>query len=533
MRSALLVVLSLFLGAAIPRPSEAGDKRAAGTKPAVVVLPFEGAEQAIGELSVAGALVAIGALEAGDELNLLHLKQLNRTLEYHAPDLRSLSGSKRTERIAAWLGADWVLSGTVKSEPKKVEIVLTISDPKGTRAASSTIKGDEMMAALGEVPQHTRALLSKVGVKLAPTPARPATPLTKSLPALLEYAACYAVLIRQPIGIRDPVLLQTEVVNEAIGRCDAALKADPSFADPRAALGLAYALKGDQKQAEQNLASVKDSAAFLPLYSLGKFWVLSRYYDANLAAEMLQKVLGEHPGFLLARGYLGDTYNKIDRSKDALAVFQGYLEILPSNPWVLSRIGYTYSKLGDHTQALEWTNKALRLTPSDSEILLEMSGRLVDAGRNDDALAILKRIVADGSARGEVHLRIGYILILLKKYAAAEQELVRAIETSTALGEWRTRGRARYDLAKLWMKQGAPDNAIRQLQSAIDEGYRDTDKFAVDPDMKPLLDNPRYQAMIQKVSRSGPEYIAPFVVNAASGDIAAAEQPKKALAIQF
>ena len=77
-----------------------------------------------------------------------------------------------------------------------------ISDPKGTRAASSTIKGDEMMAALGEVPQHTRALLSKVGVKLAPTPARPATPLTKSLPALLEYAACYAVLIRQPIGIR-------------------------------------------------------------------------------------------------------------------------------------------------------------------------------------------------------------------------------------------------------------------------------------------------------------------------------------------
>ncbi|MBK8324865.1 MAG: tetratricopeptide repeat protein [Betaproteobacteria bacterium] len=235
---------------------------------------------------------------------------------------------------------------------------------------------------------------------------------------------------------------------------------------------------------------------------------------------------------MLARGYLGDTYNKIGRSNEALAVFQGYLEILPSNPWVLSRIGYTYSRLGDHKQALEWTNKSLRLTPSDSEILLEMSGRMVDAGRNEDALAILKGIVADGSARGgsPAHWLYPRSPRPIRRRRAVsgqgDRDLHRARRVEDA-------GRARYDLAKLWMRLGAPDNALRQLQFAIDEGYRDTDKFSVDPGMKPLLENPRYQAMVQRPLSGGPEYIAPFPVNPENGDVALAESPTRVPVIPF
>ena len=98
----------------------------------------------------------------------------------------------------------------------------------------------------------------------------------------------------------------------------------------------------------------------------------------------------------------------------------------------MARIGYVSSKLGDTDRAISWTKKALQVAPEDSELLLEMASRYVDAQKYTDAIAILKRLTASGRARGEVHLRLGYAYLNVGDLPRAERELQVALSTATA-----------------------------------------------------------------------------------------------------
>ena len=126
---------------------------------------------------------------------------------------------------------------------------------------------------------------------------------------------------------------------------------------------------------------------------------------------------------------------------------------------------------------------------------------------------MLRRVISEGHARGEVHLRLGFALLKLKDYRAAELESQQAIEIAKAPAEWRTRGRARYNLAKLWVESGNLDNAMRQLRMAVEEGFKDRKAFETDPDMKPLVDHPDYAKLMKGTAKRGvvvPTYVSAF-----------------------
>ena len=91
---------------------------------------------------------------------------------------------------------------------------------------------------------------------------------------------------------------------------------------------------------------------------------------------------------------------------------------------------------------------------------------------------------------------------------------------SSSPSEWRTRGRARYDLAKLWMRMDNPDNAIRQLRMAVREGFRNLRYFELDPDFAPLQEDKRFARLIKNVrvgARKDIRFLSPFLVNNETG----------------
>ena len=513
-----LLVLSSSLALADNTTKKTTNLPAEAAPVTIMVTPFDGV---VSNMAYAGMLKVLGTLRATRKVNLIHPKQLNAVIKNYSSPKSNEDPKSLLRAHARSLGANWIVATSLEMEDDKFKTIIDIFHVNGKRFGSTNISAQESLELLNGVSEKVFGLLKEVGAISLDMP-NPATvsPKTKSLDALLTYASCYQVLVQQSIGIRQPVMLNSHLVDEAIELCEESKKHDKSFEAARASLGLAYALKGKKQKAELFLGSVKNSKAMLPFYWIGKFWVLSRYYNSEQALEVLEDAIDIYPGFLLARGYLGESLNTMGRNDEALKVFEAYLNQVPNQPWVMGQIGYTYAKLRNSAKAIEWTKKGLRMNPKDGVLMLMLASRMVDSGQYTESVAILRRIINEGNRRGEVYLRLGYSLLLLGENSEAERYFRTALLKSSSPSEWRTRGRARYDLAKLWMRMNNPDNAIRQLRMAVKEGFRNLRYFKLDPDFEPLQKDKRFLKLVKNVRMSAKKdvrFLSPFIINNNTG----------------
>ena len=67
---------------------------------------------------------------------------------------------------------------------------------------------------------------------------------------------------------------------------------------------------------------------------------------------------------------------------------------------------------------------------------------------------------------------------------------------SRAVEIFPTQGVAHYNLACAHVRNGDPEAAISSLEAAVRNGFRDRATFDSDPDMAPLRQDPRYQALM-------------------------------------
>lgn len=513
-----LIVLAPSLALADNAAKKSPAKPADASPVTVMVTPFDGV---VSNMAYAGMLKVLGTLRATGKVNLIHPKQLNAVIKNYSSPKTAEDAKARHRAHARALGANWIVTTTLQMVDDKFKTTIDLYDVGGKRFGSTNMPAQDALSVLDSVSENVVALLSEVGaIKLdLPNPAT-VSPRTTSLDALLTYASCYQVLVQQSIGIRQPVMLNNSLIDEAIGLCEESKRYDKSFEAARASLALAYALKGNKRQAQLYLGSVKNTKAMLPFYWIGKFWVLSRYYNVDQALEVLEDAIDIYPGFLLARGYLGESLNTMGRHEDALKVFEAYLLQVPNQPWVMGQIGYTYAKLRNSEKAVAWTKNGLRVNPKDGVLMLALASRMVDSGKNAESVAILRRIIDEGNRRGEVYLRLGYSLLLLGENAEAERYFRTALLNSLRPSEWRTRGRARYDLAKLWMRLDNPNNAIRQLRMAVKEGFRNLRYFRLDPDFEPLQKDKRFLKLVQNVrisAKNDTRFLSPFVIDKHTG----------------
>lgn len=517
-----LFVAALIAVGAFSRPASA----APDPMPTVLVLPAEGEGRALGDVGDAVQLRLLGALRAAGGTNLVHPKMYLRVMERYARRLSQVEDQKRVQALGEIVGADVVVSSLVREEDDATVIELeatpVIYEGLAGDATRGRASGETLLDALNAMPGPLLTLLKGTGriPELTPPPAERIGPVTDSQAALLEYSACSLALMAQPLGVRNPIVIDDAVLTQAEELCTAALKHDADFTDPHAELALVSALRGEREAAETRLRKAKASKTFNSSYHLAKFWVSSRFYDVDLALETLEAAIEAHPGFMLGRGYLGEALVALGRAEASQKVFEAYLAAAPRQSWVMGQIGYALSKQREYEKAIEWTEKGLRTRPGDPELLLQLASRFIDAGRNAEAVTLLKRVVSEGGARGEVHLRLGYAYLKLGQFNEAEREMRTAILKAEGSAEWRTRGRARYNLARLWLESGSPGNAMRQLRMAVREGFRDAAALR-HPSMAALEKQPGYAELLAAEPREGiaPQYVSPLGRTSEAGEL--------------
>ena len=183
-------------------------------------------------------------------------------------------------------------------------------------------------------------------------------------------------------------------------------------------------------------------------------------------------MLKKHPGELIARAFLGDTQFALSDWAGAEKTWREYTALVPSSAWAQGRLSKALARQGKHADAIAAAKRGFALSPTSPEARLELGSRFLDAGNLQEAEETLEPLSRAAKPRAEHLLRLGWAHWLEGELDAADAYFRRAADLATSPGEWRTKGRATYDLALVAAKRGQAADAKAQLKAAYATGYR-------------------------------------------------------------
>ena len=463
---------------------------AAETRTSAVVFPPVADAKAPAGLNLAMQEKATALLMATGRYDLVHARQVKAVATRHRMAADAFNDPNVARQAAERLGVTRFVYS--KLTPAKNGWTLDVS--VGERA-SPKVQTSSLVLPLADdkaVDEGGKGLateLTKYDGSKAPEGA--AQPAAAKDSAMRNYAACDFRLINQPVGIENPFLLNEGELKKAIASCETAVKTDPAFSAAWAALAFASALAGNDARAVEALTAVPEGAGHLPYAMAARFWLVSRYQTSEAAESVLEDAIAKEPGFLLARGYLAELYNALGRHADAAKAWREYAAHSEGNAWVISRLAYTLARLGKTKEAAEFAAKAIAYDPESYDLALEHSSRLIDDAQVDKAIAVLEPLAAKKDAPAELILRLGYAKMLKGDLDAAEKLVNQAFGLAKDASEWRTRARAKLNLAEVALKRDAKDKAKAAVTDALKEGLRPT---AVKPELVALLSDAEVKA---------------------------------------
>lgn len=428
--------------------------------PVVVLLPPQSSD----ELKPLALLVAARAseqLEATGGVTELHLKQALRVVQEEG----FTSTAETAERLRGLMGADRALFfSLVAGTPMKVQ--WTVADGKKLTTGNAAVGATWAEALEQGSTAISKALLGKAPKKVA------VQPTSTNDEALKAVGRCYATVLRQPLTVETPSVLDAAELEQAVTDCRAALTADPKLSFAAATLALAQAIVGADGEATKTLQVLAATDDSLELYTLARFWLLTRYQSNEAGIAWLRDVLKKHPGELLARTYIGETQLSLGAFTDAETTFRDALTLAPSSPFLYDRLSKSLARQDKHEAAIVAARKALELAPASREARMELGSRFIDSGNPGAAVEQLTPLAATTPARGEHLLRLGWANWLAGNADEAAASFQKALDASSGAGDWRTRGRAFYDLALVEAKRGRKDAARVALRASVQTGLK-------------------------------------------------------------
>src|SRR5205807_547030 len=197
---------------------------------------------------------------------------------------------------------------------------------------------------------------------------------------------------------------------------------DPKLALARAGLAVTLAVRGKFAEARKE-AQKAGKDRFVPLAVLVEAFAARRMRDFDEWRSILLKAVDERPGFLHALGYLAEDRMETGEDKEALALFDRYLQRSPGHTWAMGKKAREMARLGQTEEAIELSEKALGMNPGDPELLIETASRYIDAGRDPRAEPLLKQAMDAKPPRPLAALRLGYLYFRGHKLPLAREAL--------------------------------------------------------------------------------------------------------------
>jgi tetratricopeptide (TPR) repeat protein len=291
-----------------------------------------------------------------------------------------------------------------------------------------------------------------------------AEPLLKQIVASHpeNYAAWYDLgFVYHALGRRD----------DSIAAYRKSVEAKPDVFESNLNLGLALA-DADQPDAEQYLRSATKLQPMSDAtqgrkrawMSLGHFLEASKPQDAldafrqagiadpqdpepHLAAGSLlekqhpaeaekeyQQALAIDPSSADANTALANLYIRERRFAEAEPVLQKLLAAHPNDAGAHFQLGRMLAIAGKNDQAIAEIEAGVKLDPADSKAQRDLADLYVESGKYDQAQKTYSALLASYPSDADLHYGYGRALLKQKKFAEAEQELIKTVQLKPDLG---------------------------------------------------------------------------------------------------
>jgi eukaryotic-like serine/threonine-protein kinase len=416
---------------------------------------------------------------------------------------------KPLPEIARELNVDAIVEGSVQHFGERVQItVQLIYAPTDRHLWSETYDRDlrDILTLQNEV---TRAVTQEIQVKLTPQEqvrlarARPINPVA------------YDFFWRG----RFHLSRQTKAENEtAIEMFDRAVATDPNFAAAYAELAQAcvwrfFLFTPNEKQWEEKAFVAVEKALSLDpdlaeahLARGRLLWTPANHFPHDKAIQEYRRALALNPNLDEVQNQLALVYGHVGLFDEALRELEKAVAINPGNTLARLRVGATLLLQGKHEQALT----ALRSVPREVNPALvgyQTPLALLHLGRKEEAAATLEELSRDypedsGGLFASVQ---ALIAALAGEENTAERKISSAIEKGKGFGHFH---HTAYNIACAYSLMNKPEQAIKWLQAAADDGFPCYPLFESDTYLDPLREDSRFTTLMMRLKEQWKTYKA-------------------------
>lgn len=465
---AALFVPLLALSAPSPSPR----------RPVIALMPPSASSAALRSLGLLMEARASEILESSGQTYEFHLRQVLAMARAESLPMDTLSQPATAELVRQVMGADKVVTTALKPSARGL-VLEGVVVQAGKRTAFTAALPRAWPAALVAGSEAIAGAL--LGPRLPRTPVQPQSTSEAALVALAE---CWAVALRQPLGVEEPVVIDARELESGMAACRKAVESDPALHFGLATLALLQAIAGDDLGAVASLRGLDASDEVLESSTLARFWLLTRYQSNEAGVAYLRDALARHPAELILLSTLGEDYASLHDDTQAIDAWTRLLAVAPNSSIALGHLSQSEAKLGKLEEALTHAQRALALAPRSQQARLQLAGRHLDLGRPGDAIQTLEPLSSEPEARGEHLLRVGRAHWLNGDFERAAASFAAAVKRAASPEEWRTRGHAHYFLALEATRQGNAAAARSALSASRETGFRVRN---LDPSLVALL----------------------------------------------
>jgi tetratricopeptide (TPR) repeat protein len=253
---------------------------------------------------------------------------------------------------------------------------------------------------------------------------------------------------------------------EAIDTYQRVLVLQPDVPDAQANLGLAYTKLGKFSRAIECLEAALKAKPndFKILSSLGS--ALSQEGRQEEAIEILKRAWALRSDYAPTHSTLGNALLRLGRSDEAIAAYRTALALRPDFPEVLYNLAGLLCEKGSTDEAIELARKSLALMPNAAGTLYVLGRALQKQHRLDEACESLRKCLSLDPKYYLAHNGLGNVLLELNRHEEAIVAFAKVIELCPS-------GEASYNLGSALWQAGRCEDAIKDLKSAEEQGFKD------------------------------------------------------------
>ncbi len=200
--------------------------------------------------------------------------------------------------------------------------------------------------------------------------------------------------------------------------------------------------------------------------------------DIFMARKMYREaieVYRQQPETFVLANKIGIAYHQMMQLDQAKKQYERALKLNSKYPEAINNLGTVYYARKSYRRAIGYYKKALQQAPSSASILSNLGTAYFARKKYKDAFETYQQALAIDPDVFEHRSTQGVLL----------QE--RSVEE---------RAKFHFYLAKTYAKAGVTDRALLYIRKAIEEGFRERDKFKEDPEFAVLRDLPEFKELM-------------------------------------